>query len=366
MRRERLSGWRRELVVGCGAMLLIAAVCIPGVATAGTICDDPSQGTEAVKLLCGGIDRQDRGDVDGSIADFKRALELQPDLTEAHMMLGIGYYDRKEYARALVEYDKYLAVIRGNYHAWSNRAALFLHMGNLVAARADIERALVINPRDLELLENRIVIAREAGDWLTVIGDCTWLLDHYLAKATWLLDRGRALGHESRFTESLVDLQRAVDLSPTAGAYLSLGETRFFLKQYGAAAEDFTRVLGINPNIAAAYLRRCKTRYELQQFREGLPDCDEWVKRRPGDYDGYYTRGILRSRAGDQDGALADYRRAIELAKTARESANAWYGVGLANERAKRIADAREAYSRTLEIDSEYRLAKQALTRISK
>ena len=354
------------MVVGCGAFLVVAGSCLPETSTASGICDDPLQSTGAVRLLCSGIEKQDGGDTDGAMTDFERALELQPDLTEAHLMLGIGYYEKKDYTRALEEYDNYLAVIPDNFHAWSNRAAAFLRIGDLAAARADIDRALALNADDPKLLENRIVIAREAADWKTVIRDSTWLLEHFPAQATWLVERGRALGAESRFTESLADLERAVNLGPTASAYLYRGVTRYFLGEYQAAVEDFTAALKDGGDLVSPYLWRCRAQYRLKQYQAGLPDCDEYVMQRPEEYEGYYVRGILSSRAGSQDGAMADYRRAIELAENPGDSANAWYGLGVANERAGRKKDAATAYQRTLDIDPEYELAKEALRRVGR
>jgi len=364
--RERFCSWYRALAVGCGAVLAVAGSCLPATSTASGICDDLSQSTAAIRLLCSGIEKQDGGDIDGAMSDFIRALELQPDLADAHLMLGIGYYEKKDDTRALEEYDKYLAVIPDNFHAWSNRAAVFLRIGDLAAARADIDRALALNAGDPELLENRMVIAREAADWKTVIRDSTWLLEHFPAQATWLVERGRALGAESRLTESLADLERAVNLGPTASAYLYRGVTRYYLGEYQAAVEDFAGALTDGGDLVSAYLWRCRAQYRLEQYQAGLADCDEYVMRRPEDYEGYYVRGILHSRAGAQDGAMADYRRAIELAENPRDSANAWYGFGLASERAGRKKDAVKAYERTLDIDPGYEPAKEALKRVGR
>jgi len=363
---ERFRSWRLALVVACWAFLPVAGSCLPNTSTASGICDDPSQSTGGVRLLCSGIEKQVGGDADGAMTDFERALELQPDLTEAHLMLGIGYYDKMEYTRALEEYDNYLAVIPDNFHAWSNRAAVFLRIGDLAAARADIDRALALNADNPELLENRIVIAREAADWKTVISDSTWLLEHLPAQATWLVERGRALGAESRFTESLADLERAVNLGPTASAYLYRGVTRYYLREYQGAVEDFTGALTDGSDLVSPYLWRCRAQYRLKQYQAGLSDCDQYVMQRPEEYEGYYARGILRSRAGSQDGAMADYRRAIELAESPGDSANAWYGLGLASERAGRKKDAATAYERTLDIDPGYDLAKEALKRVGR
>jgi predicted TPR repeat methyltransferase len=63
---------------------------------------------------------------------------------------------------------------------------------------------------------------------------------------------------------------------------------------------------------------------------------------------------------------MADYRRAIELAETPRDSANAWYGLGLTSERAGRKKDAAMAYERALDIDPGSDLAREGLKRLGK
>ena len=348
------------------ALGLFCAGSASGGETTGSRCDNPSAGGPATVVFCQGVEKQERGDTDGAIGDFVHALELQPGLTDAHLLLGVGYFDRKDYRRAIDEYDKYLAVIPDNYHAWSNRAVAYLRSGNLAAARADIDRALELKSHDPELLENRVVIARESKDFETVITDCTWLIEHYPPKATWLMDRGKALGAESRYEESLADFQQAVRANPTADAYYFRGVTRYFLQQYDAAITDFSQALSLDADLAPAYLKRCSAHYYRQEYLSGLKDCDEFVRRRPDQFDGYYNRGILRSRAGDQDGALVDYRRAVELAGNAVDAGNAWYGVGLSSERAGRMTEARQAYQRAVEVNPEQKQAREALRRLQK
>ena len=334
--------------------------------TTGSRCDNPSAGGPATVVFCQGVEKQQRGDTDGAIGDFVHALELQPSLTDAHLLLGVGYFDRKDYRRAIDEYDQYLAVVPDNPRGWSNRAVAYLRSGNLAAARADIDRALELRPHDPELLENRVVVARESEDFETVITDCTWLIEHYPPRTAWLMDRGKALGAESRYEESLADFQQVVKSNPTADAYYYRGVTRYFLQQYEAAITDFSQALSLDADFAPAYLKRCSAHYYRQEYLSGIKDCDEFVRRRPDQFDGYYNRGILRSRAGDQDGALVDYRRAVELAGNAVDAGNAWYGVGLSSERAGRMTEARQAYQRAVEVNPEQKQARESLRRLQK
>ena len=329
-------------------------------------CDAPGERSEAIGLFCRGMRRGDAGDTDGAIADLERALALQPDLLVAQVPLGTAYYHAGQYERAIAALDIAVAQLPPNYRVLANRSGAYLRSGNLAAVRADIDRALELSPDEPLLLENRVVIARLTGDFKSVIDDASWLIDHLPPKASWFLDRGKALGAESRLEESLIDLQEAVRLEPSADTHYYRGVTYYFMAYYQAALADFNQVLALDPAYESAYLKRCSTQYQLKQYQAGLPDCDEYVRRRPDAFDGHYTRGILRGRAGDQDGALADYRRAIELADNPADAASAWYGVGITNERAGDKKAAREAYRQTLAIDKDYRLAQEALKRLGK
>jgi len=276
----------------------------------------------------------------------------------------LAYYGTKEYVRAIAEFDQYLAVVPQNYMVLSNRAGAYLLSGNVSAARVDIDRALALGPNDVTLRENRVAIAEASADYATVINDCSWLIEHFPPKAKWLLKRGKALGNESRHEEALADLQRVIEMAPSVEALFFHGLARYFLMQYPPAIEDFTKTLAIDPGYAPAYRWRCMSYYQLQSFAIGLADCDEFVRRAPQLYVGYYNRGILRSRVGDQAGAIDDYRRAIQLSQDARDTSNAWYGVGLASQRGGRMKDARDAYRRAVDADPANRQARDALARV--
>jgi hypothetical protein len=105
MRRERSNGWKTVLLLACAVAIATATNCCSGAVVAASICDDKVERTDAVIALRRGIEKQGRDDVDGSIAGFERALKLQPRPAEAHMMLGVSYYLRKDYARSIAEYD---------------------------------------------------------------------------------------------------------------------------------------------------------------------------------------------------------------------------------------------------------------------
>jgi tetratricopeptide (TPR) repeat protein len=360
---------------GClTALVLGAAVCcgLPvGVVSAQAAwrsqqCSDPTAGGEGLVAYCRGLEKQDAGDVAGSVADLQLALKLNPERPEPHLLLGVAYTDGKDYVRALQEYDTYLAAVTDNPAGWSNRAVVHLKMGDLAAARRDIDRALDLAPHERQLTENRIVIAREAGDWPTVIADCSRLLEEFPNDAKLRRERAKALVNSGQTAAALDDFDRALVLEPTAEAYLRRGHANYLLGQHERAIADLSRAIELDSSLADAFRWRAYAEYRSQRYLTAVRDCGEYARLRPDESEGYYCRGIMLSRAGDHDAAIADYERAIERARTAEDAGNAWYGVGVCHERAGRTAEAVAAFRRTLEVYPEQSQAQSALTRLTR
>jgi len=165
---------------------------------------------------------------------------------------------------------------------------------------------------------------------------------------------------------SVADFDRALALAPTAEAYLYRGHAHYLLGRHEAAIADLSQAIDLDPSLADAFRWRAHAEYRAQRYLSAVRDCGEYARLRPEDTEGYYCRGIMLSRAGDHDAAIADYQRAIERARTAEAAGNAWYGIGLCHERAGRTAEAVAAYRKTLEVYPEQAQARAALERLTK
>ncbi len=95
------------------------------------------------------------------------------------------------------------------------------------------------------------------------------------------------------------------------------------------ALDDFNAALDIDPNLAEAYL----------------------------------NRGTVYYLAGQQDRAIADYQKSLDIG-TARPWA-AWYNMGLAYEEKNDKARAREAYAKAVESNRSFAPAKEKLAELS-
>jgi tetratricopeptide (TPR) repeat protein len=144
------------------------------------------------------------------------------------------------------------------------------------------------------------------------------------------------------------------------------GHANYLLGHQEEAIADLSRAIELDPSLADAYRWRAYAEYRSQRYLTAVRDCGEYARLRPDESEGYYCRGIMLSRAGDHDAAIADYERAIERAQTAEDAGNAWYGVGVCHERAGRTVEAVAAFRRTLEVYPEQAQAQSALARLTR
>src|SRR6266496_4192063 len=92
-----------------------------------------------------GLAREAKGDLDGAIADFNRAIELDPKLAISYHNRGLAQKAKgaiPDFNRAIELNPKFAA------GAYSNRGLAKQAKGDLDGAIADFNRAIELNPKD--------------------------------------------------------------------------------------------------------------------------------------------------------------------------------------------------------------------------
>jgi tetratricopeptide (TPR) repeat protein len=147
-----------------------------------------AQNTRAAReLVKRGIARFSRGDIDGAIANYEKAMEISPKLAEAFL-----------------------------YRGKARRAK-----GDLNGAIEDYETSIEIDPQ----------LANNNGD---------------IANAYY--NRGFIHTNSLQLSEALSDFDRAISCKPRyTDAYLKRGEARLILGQLESASSDFDMSLALDP-----------------------------------------------------------------------------------------------------------------------
>jgi DNA-binding helix-hairpin-helix protein with protein kinase domain len=139
-------------------------------------------------------------------------------------------------------------------------------LANKASTVADYDRAIYIDPINVEAYNRRGFAKSELGDYQGAIADYGRAISLDLSQANTFNNRGVArykLGDESG---AIVDYDRAISLNPYhADAYNNRGIIKYESGSKHDAITDYDRAIYLNPNHASAYRNRAIVKSELQK-----------------------------------------------------------------------------------------------------
>lgn len=112
-----------------------------------TLSDFPSFGAEiAGELYAVGISLLQVGKTREALFQFRKALDIEPDFSDAALALAHCLHMLREYQEALAVYDRLLTIEPSLAAAWNNQGTTLLEMCRYEEARASFTRTLELDP----------------------------------------------------------------------------------------------------------------------------------------------------------------------------------------------------------------------------
>lgn len=268
----------------------------------------------AMKPYRRGTALMEKKDPEGAIAQFNKAIELNPKMAEAYRDRGRAKNAKKDFAGAVAD-------LRRAAELAPKDAAVFLQLGHALADSGQPEPALEAYKRAIEL-------------------------DPKQGEA----HSGKALVHFGRgeFKEALDACETGGKAVPGYAPLQNIAGTALVkLGQPEKAMEAFGRAIELAPDDYRAYLNRGRLRWSMAPKAErgkasavmaqALADFNEAIRLSPEDAAAYNARGVLYLNTGRRGEALADFRRAVELAPQVREYRENLALVGAAPEKTEKV-----------------------------
>lgn len=250
---------------------------------------------------------------DGAVADFTEALRLDPD-SATYLNRGAALALQSQYARALA--DDAMAIKLEPRHplAYVNRAETMAKLGDKVAARNALDRALQLAPgyppaveftKKLGDVKRGKEPSREAAsrayqrcsfpttdvgpsedDIRKTITACTLLINSQGGnaenRALVHLQRGSMYRRLGQFERALVDFDESVRYDPqSALGYTGRGNAYRGLKLLDLSVADHTEAIRLDPKDASSYNNRGNTLRDQKDFAGAIADYDAAIKRNP-------------------------------------------------------------------------------------
>ena len=261
-----------------------------------------------------GIAKYNLGDKQGSIADFNRAIDLDPHSADACGHRALAKAQLGDRDGAIDDFDRVIAINPQSANAYYHRGMTQKCLEDKQAAIADFDRAIALDPDLVDAYGNRGIARLESGDKQGAVCD----FDRVIALHPDAVDayghRGLAKAQLGDREGAIDDFDRIIELNPiSVEAYSNRGVIKYDLGDKQGAIADYDRAIALDPNCAKAYNNRGNAKYNSDDKSGSITDYDRAISLCPNLPETYYNRGLAKQFFGDMPGAIADYDRAIAL-----------------------------------------------------
>jgi tetratricopeptide (TPR) repeat protein/S1-C subfamily serine protease len=268
------------------------------------------------------------GNEQAAIADYDRAITINSKFAGAYYNRGVSKSALGNEQAAIADYDRAIAINSKYAKAYHNRGNSQSALGNKQLAIVDYNRAIALNPKYAEAYYNRGNVQSALGNKQSAIVDYDRTIALNPKDAEAYLNRGVAKSVLGNKQIAILDYDRAIAInSKYAEAYYNRGVAKSALGNKQAAILDYDRAIALSPKLAEAYYNRGIVQDELGNRRVAILDFDQAISLNPKDVDAYYSRGFTQYKLGNKQAAIVGYDRAIALNS---RYAEAYYNRGIA------------------------------------
>ena len=235
---------------------------------------------------------------DAAIADYRKALELEPNDADTHYNLALALRYKGESKQAAEEFEEAIRLKPNWAEAHFGLGATQYDLGDHAAALKELQAAVRLDPTNVSAA--RDLIAR---------------ID---------LQQNNPSSAER-------ELKKALAIKSTAELHFELGLVEGQLGKLDLAAAQFRQTIALEPKFARAHAVLGVSLRRQGKHAEALSEFRKAVALDPNDSETQYDLGMELKTSGDNAGAIAAYRKAIEL-KPDLEKAHYALGIALRSE----------------------------------
>jgi tetratricopeptide (TPR) repeat protein len=216
-------------------------------------------------LTSRGLARYEKGDIDGAVADWERAIRINPGLAAAYLDRGCARYAKGDAQGALADWNRAIQINPHLAEAYCNRGGLRQKLGDLEGAFADLDKSIALDRHDARAYCNRGYAWIEKRDFDRAIADFNTASELNPRLAWTFQGRGTARLSKYDLESAIADFDRALALDLNfVDAYVDRGLALLLQSKETEAAKDFERALAIDPSLKEEIDKRIKAVNDLR------------------------------------------------------------------------------------------------------
>lgn len=276
----------------------------------------------AQKALENGYRHQQAGQLAEAQSCYEAALRMEPNLSDAHALLGALYYQQEAFSAAAAAWQQTLQVDPQRTELLSNIGAALDQAGQPQAALEWYARAWQVHPEQDVALYNYATALHHNECTTEAIPLFETLLTRQPAHVRAHNNLGAALQREGRYAEAETQFRQVLELQPSYRmARLNLVDVLTAQDMNGAAELVCEEGLALDPPQPGLWRRLGFFQLQNGQPQQATASFTEACHLSPGDANLWRLLGTAHHSSGDMRAAVVAHEEALRLNPELAEAA---------------------------------------------
>ena len=254
------------------------------------------------------------GALDKAVSDFSKMIEINAKSALGYHNRGIALTRKRENDRAISDFTAAINMDPGLSLAYAGRGAVYSEKGQYAVALLDLNKAIEIDPQVGYFYFVRAGVYHAMHDYDHAIGDASKAIEIDETFVPAYLGRGSSYSARKEYDAAIRDFSRVMELDPkNAGAYHGRSFAHVKKKDHDRGIADITRAIELDPSNLEYYHRRALTYLVGGKAVHGLADVDQILTVKGNDALVLDTRGLLLEDIGRRAEAIESFRAALAI-----------------------------------------------------
>ena len=278
-----------------------------------------------------GVRKADDSDYDGAIADFTKVIELEPNNITALQQRSNAFTSKnngKLSREAILDLLKLAKLEPRNKKYYEIIESLCLNTAYPVYCGDTFKEYIAINPNSPEGylglarsqasvekyydLDNKVSYWKTAEDaYLKYIELNPTVIEPYIELFDLYLDKLR-----SGVNAKVMSVRTLAKFPNNPQSYILSGKMAENKSDWATALKEFSRAIELNPNVSLAYERRSNAYAGLKDDDKAMADLNKAIELDPKNGSAYLTRGNFNNKYKKYPQAIADFSEADKFKQT--------------------------------------------------
>lgn len=261
-----------------------------------------------------GLIYNNKKQLDLAKADFNKAIELNPRFLVPFYYRGNIYLNQQKGELAIADYTKVVEADPAYADAWFNRAVAYKQLGKYEQALADYNKYIQLYPKDFDAYNNRghVYFVQEKYD--DAIVEYTKAIELAPKVSISYVFRGNCYGRKDQVENAVRDHTKAIEVDPKQiDGYLQRGHIFYRTKMLAEANKDYSKVVEIDPKSATGYLYLGFIHHDKQHFQEAITNYNKAIELDPKNMYAWQNRAEAFEAIGNSKQADLDRKKFADL-----------------------------------------------------